>query len=78
MKTLESLPKILSPDHNDGIEFRHISWFFKEVHDLLSSLNAIFCVLSASNLPSDAAVTGRFTYVRFHGIDLWYNYHYCQ
>jgi uncharacterized protein YecE (DUF72 family) len=76
MKTLEDLLKILSPDHNNVIEFRHESWFCEEVYELLSSYNAVFCVLSAPGLPSDVALTGEFAYVRFHGVDSWYDYNY--
>ncbi len=60
------------------MEFRHESWFCQEVYDLLSDHNAIFCILSAPGLPSDAVVTGSSTYVRFHGADSWYDYHYTQ
>jgi uncharacterized protein YecE (DUF72 family) len=60
------------------IEFRHESWFRKEVYDLLSSHNAIFCILSAPGLPSNAVVIGKFAYVRFHGADSWYDHNYCQ
>jgi uncharacterized protein YecE (DUF72 family) len=76
MKTLEDFLKILSPDHNNVIEFRHESWFCEEVYELLSSYNAVFCVLSAPGLPSDVALTGEFAYVRFHGVDSWYDYNY--
>ncbi len=78
IKTLEGFLKSLSPDHRNVIEFRHKSWFCKEVYDLLSSDKAIFCIVSAPKLPSDAVVTGKFAYVRFHGVDSWYDYHYSK
>jgi uncharacterized protein YecE (DUF72 family) len=76
MKTLEGFLKSLSPDHNNVIEFRHKSWFCREVYDLLCAHNAIFCILSAPELPSDPITTGKMAYVRFHGADSWYNYDY--
>jgi uncharacterized protein YecE (DUF72 family) len=76
LKTLEDFLCTLSPDHNNVIEFRHRSWFCKEVYHLLSSHNAILCVLSAPDLPSDAIATGRLAYVRFHGVNSWYDYQY--
>jgi uncharacterized protein YecE (DUF72 family) len=38
--------------------------------------NSYFCILSAPELPSDIVVTGKFAYVRFHGVDSWYDYNY--
>ncbi len=78
MKTLEKFLKTLSPDHKNVIEFRHKSWFCQEVYDLLSAHAAVFCVLSAPRLPSEAVATGKVAYVRFHGADRWYNYEYSQ
>ena len=78
IKTLEEFLKTLSPDHINVIEFRHKSWFCQEVYDLLSHHGAIFCILSAPDLPSDAVKTGRSAYIRFHGADSWYDYHYTQ
>jgi uncharacterized protein YecE (DUF72 family) len=78
MKTLEAFLKTVSADHKNVIVFRHESWFCKEVYDLLSSHNAIFCILSAPGLPSGAVVTGKFAYVRFHDADSWYDYNYSQ
>lgn len=75
---LESFLKTLSPDHNNVIEFRHKSWFCKDAYDLLSSQNAILCILSAPKLPLGAVVTGKLSYVRFHGVDSWYDYHYSR
>jgi uncharacterized protein YecE (DUF72 family) len=78
MKTLESFLKSLSPDHNNVMEFRHKSWFCQEVYDLLSVHKAIFCILSAPKLPSDAVATGKAAYVRFHGETSWYSYDYSE
>jgi len=78
MKVFEDFLKTLSPDHNNVMEFRHKSWFCKEVYDLLSSHKAIFCIISAPKLPSDAVVSARFAYVRFHGVDKMYDYQYSR
>ncbi len=78
MKTLEDFLTALSPDHKNVIEFRHKSWFCREVYDLLSVHKTIFCILSAPDLPSDAVVTGNLAYVRFHGVSSWYDHHYSQ
>lgn len=76
IKTLEGFLKTLSPDHNYVIEFRHRRWFCKEMHELLSEHNAIFCILSALGVPSDAVVTGKLAYTRFHGDYSWYDSNY--
>jgi uncharacterized protein YecE (DUF72 family) len=78
LKRFEAFLRTLSPDHNNVVEFRHESWFCKEVYDLLTSHNAIFCILSAPGFPSDALLTGSIAYVRFHGVDSWYDYHYSE
>jgi uncharacterized protein YecE (DUF72 family) len=76
LRRFEAFLKTLPPDHNNAVEFRHKSWFCSEVYDLLTSHNATFCILSAPGFPSDAVRTGNIAYVRFHGVDSWYDYHY--
>jgi len=78
MKRLETFLKTLSSDHNNVIEFRHRSWFCKDVYDLLASYNVVLCIVSAPDLPTDPVATGKIAYVRFHGIDSWYDYHYAE
>jgi len=78
MKVFEDFLKTLSPDHNNVIEFRHKSWFCKEVYNLLSSHKVIFCIISAPKLPSEVVSTGKLAYVRLHGVESWYDYHYSE
>ena len=79
-KNLEKLEHFLGavdPDLKHAVEFRHISWFCHEVYDLLSGSGVSFCMISApDDLPEDVRTTSKTGYLRFHGKDTWYDYHY--
>lgn len=53
---------------NNILEFRHPSWFDREVYDLLNEFEVGFCSVSSHDLPDDLIITSNIIYVRFHGI----------
>lgn len=76
---LEDLLRLLDARTHHAIEFRHESWFDDNVYNLLSSHKVAYCMLSApDNLPEDILSTANTAYLRFHGKDSWYNYHYSE
>jgi len=64
---LEDFLKLLPRDLSHVFEFRHESWFAKEVYDLLRKYNAGFCIYDMPDLTTPLEVTADFVYVRFHG-----------
>ena len=68
MKFLGNALKQMNTEKINVMEFRDISWFQKEVYDLLSENNVGFCTVSATNLPDDLINTSGIVYIRFHGL----------
>lgn len=60
------------------IEFRHESWFCKEVYSYLGKKRIGFCAVSAPGLPEDCLATTDVFYMRFHGKKKWYMEHYIK
>jgi uncharacterized protein YecE (DUF72 family) len=54
------------------LEFRHKSWWDREVYDFLERHGLVFCSVSASELPEELVALGGAVYVRFHGKDGMY------
>ncbi len=50
-----------------AMEFRHQSWFSKEVYDLLKKYNVALVIPDSPHWPSVEEITADFTYLRFHG-----------
>ncbi len=79
-KDLEKLKiflDLLPEKYNNVIEFRHPSWWDKDVYDAMKNTNTGFCMLSSpANLPEKIIQTADFAYLRLHGKKDWYNYHY--
>lgn len=74
---LENFCRKLSGDFLNVIEFRHKSWFDKEVYKILEDYNVNFCIISTPTLPDITKVTSTVAYVRFHGLsEDWYTYLY--
>lgn len=48
-------------------EFRHESWFEKEIYALLRQHNAALCIADSPPYPRRDDVTADFVYIRFHG-----------
>lgn len=64
-------------DHMDAafknvIEFRHISWWRKEVIEALSRENITFCGVSFPGLLDDVVINTPTPYYRFHGVPKLY------
>jgi len=68
----EKLQKIISqmnPSFNNVIEFRHESWWRKDVQSTLKKHNIIFCGASFPKIPyDDAVINTSICYYRFHGV----------
>jgi uncharacterized protein YecE (DUF72 family) len=74
---LENLCKMLDKNMRHVIEFRHPSWFNEKIYDVLSAQDVSLCILSAPNhLPEEVRATNKTAYLRLHGKDSWYDYHY--
>ena len=77
LSKLESFCRLLDHSVNHVMEFRHSSWFNDEVYEVLEQAGVSFCILSAPDkLPEEVRATSKTAYVRFHGKDNWYDYHY--
>ena len=66
-KVLEKFVKILPRGLRHTIEFRHTSWFEKEVFDILRNNNIAYCIISMPNFPVKLETTADFSYIRLHG-----------
>ncbi|MCF8304770.1 MAG: DUF72 domain-containing protein [Bacteroidales bacterium] len=81
-KDLDKLDKFcqsLSPEFDNVMEFRDLTWFDEDVYDLLKRHNVTLCILSAPDgLPETDKATTDAAYVRFHGKTRWYNYNYSE
>lgn len=64
---LELVIKSLDPEFKNAVEFRHVSWWRKEVYDALSENQIAFCSVSYPGLPEDIISTAEMGYVRLHG-----------
>lgn len=69
---LDTLLRQVDPDFHNVIEFRHISWWRREVTDRLGQANVSFCGVSFPGLISDAVVNTQQPYYRFHGVPKLY------
>lgn len=49
------------------VEFRHTSWFCKDVYDLLREYNAALCIADSPRFPMVIQRTADFSYLRLHG-----------
>jgi uncharacterized protein YecE (DUF72 family) len=60
------------------IEFRHISWWRKDVMALLKKANIVFCGVSYPGLIHDAIADLPTAYYRFHGVPELYHSSYSE
>lgn len=58
--------------HQNVLEFRHISWWRKEVVTALQKANVVFCGVSYPGLIDEAMVSLPTAYYRFHGVPRLY------
>lgn len=57
----------LKQENKHVFEFRHISWFTKEIYDLLNQNSIGLCITDLNGVLSPEEVTTDFTYIRLHG-----------
>lgn len=82
---LEEFIALLDPSYRVVFEFRHESWFNKEIYALLKQHNLALCITDLGGKQSPEVLTADFTYIRLHGpkkayqgtygekgIDAWY------
>jgi len=65
---LERIVNSLSPAFNNVLEFRHPSWWQKNVYDRLTAKHITFCSMSHPALPDDIVQNTNVIYYRFHGV----------
>jgi uncharacterized protein YecE (DUF72 family) len=68
----------LNTAHQNVIEFRHISWWRKDVFEALQAANITFCGVSYPGLNSDPVTDLPLAYYRFHGVPRLYYSSYDQ
>ncbi|HMK05139.1 MAG TPA: DUF72 domain-containing protein [Ferruginibacter sp.] len=79
--TPERLNNIISgidPSFNNVTEFRHISWYNKEVYRQLAKHSITFCNMSHPKFPDEMITTAPFFYIRFHGVPVLYKSAYSE
>ncbi|HWJ29239.1 MAG TPA: DUF72 domain-containing protein [Flavisolibacter sp.] len=69
---LDSIVRQMNIFFRNVIEFRHISWWRKDVIDILHQHNISFCGVSYPGLINDPLVNTAFPYYRFHGVPKLY------
>jgi uncharacterized protein YecE (DUF72 family) len=71
---LQNIIRQMNVLYQNVIEFRHISWWRKDVFAALKKANIIFCGVSYPGLINDAVADLPVAYYRFHGVpDLYYS-----
>jgi len=68
----------LDPARRNVVEFRHKSWWTEQVYAAFRAAGAIFCAMSAPQLPDELVKTADEVYVRFHGVRRWYRHDYTK
>lgn len=76
MELLQTISDQLDSAVLNVLEFRHSSWWDKEVYNFMERHGIIFCSVSASELPDTLISTGSTIYLRFHGKNGWYAHNY--
>jgi uncharacterized protein YecE (DUF72 family) len=64
---LSEFIRLLDDQHEYTFEFRHNSWFTKEIYELLSDHNIALCITDLNGSLTPMEITSRFTYIRLHG-----------
>lgn len=73
---LQSIIQCMDPFIKNVIEFRHISWWRKEVIEALSDLAITFCGVSYPGLINEPVINDPTVYYRFHGVPRLYHSQY--
>ena len=69
---LEAIISHTDPNFTNVVEFRHISWWRKEVAEELAKQNITFCGISYPGLINEVMVNSPTPYYRFHGVPKLY------
>ena len=69
---LERIINNTNPGFKNVIEFRHASWWNKDVIRKLKKNNIIFCGISYPGLPDEVVKTNPSLYYRLHGVPVLY------
>lgn len=76
---LKTFCRTLDGRRNNVIEFRHESWFDKEVYKILKDHKVTCCSISSPDFPEELINTSKIGYIRFHGKGKnWYDYEYSK
>jgi uncharacterized protein YecE (DUF72 family) len=67
-ETLENICNKLRAGFVNVLEFRHESWWTKEVYTLLEARGIIFCSVSHPKLPDQVIINSDTAYIRLHGV----------
>jgi uncharacterized protein YecE (DUF72 family) len=73
---LGSIVRQLDPRRRNAVEFRHRSWWNKDVFGTFRDVGLTFCSVSAPRLPDDLVETAGIVYLRLHGAKQWYRHDY--
>ena len=69
---LQSIIGQMNVTYENVIEFRHITWWRKDVFAALKKANVVFCGVSYPGLIDDAVANLPLSYYRFHGVPRLY------
>lgn len=73
-QVLDTIIAAVDPSFSNAIEFRHSSWWRKEVYNRLGQNNISFCGSSHPKLPGNIIINNKMVYYRFHGVpDLFHS-----
>jgi uncharacterized protein YecE (DUF72 family) len=75
---LDRIVSQLDNTRHNVVEFRHKSWWNKQVFKTFSERGIIFCACSGPRLPDELIQTADDIYIRFHGINRWYRHDYSK
>jgi uncharacterized protein YecE (DUF72 family) len=62
--------------HQVAVEFRSETWYNEEIRHLLQETGAVFCDAESPRFHFTGWVTSATGYMRLHGRQSWYSYHY--
>lgn len=75
---LDAIVSQLDPKRRNVVEFRHASWWNKDVYEAFRKAGIIFCSCSGPRLPDELIRTADEVYVRLHGPKRWYQHDYSK
>ena len=75
---LEQIISSLNHSYRNVVEFRHVSWWQKEVYDLLGKHHIAFCGMNHPEFPDDIISNTPYLYYRMHGSKQLYTSNYSK